>query len=429
MEPKTAFHREILKCRSKLPTISLAQIRYVEDNLYKHFAYTTRHGISWCTRCGYSWKSENHLADSVCGTECPVCHEQLEYCSTDKRVFREGGYFTLMTVCQGHQVIRCFRVDLERRYRKPAAYKYTEVIQYWISRTGQTAVLSKKRVPFTYNDKWYNDSPMELRKYDCYKDYIRIALPYKRNIFLPELLRSGFDGNFHGVPPVKFISCLLYCSSYETLLKQGDTTTMKLLMDRVGKRIDRYWPSMKICRRHGYHIPDYTIWIDHIDLLRHFKKDIHSPKYICPEDLIKEHNRLVCKRNLEIEQEKIKKKVMEAYTHEDNYRKAKGKYFGLYFTDGTIEIKVLSSVADFVKEGTVLKHCVYANDYYQRSSSLILSARLTAEPDLPVETIEISLNTFEIIQSRGYKNSHSPYHESIISLMKSSIPQIRSIAA
>ena len=47
---------------------------------------------------------------------------------------------------------------------------------------------------------------------------------------------------------------------------------------------------------------------------------------------------------------------MEAIRHEDNYRKAKGKYFGLYFTDGTIEIKVLSSVADFVKEVTVLHH-------------------------------------------------------------------------
>ena len=225
------------------------------------------------------------------------------------------------------------------------------------------------------------------------------------------------------------MALLLKCSPYETLLKQGDISTMKLLMDRVGSKISRYWPSMKICRRHGYHISDYTIWTDHIDLLRHFNKDIRSPKYICPEDLNKEHNRLVCKRNIEIEQEKIKRKAMEAIRHEDNYRKAKGKYFGLYFTDGTIEIKVLSSVADFVKEGTVLKHCVYTNNYYKRPGSLILTARLKSDPTIPVETIELSLNTFEIIQSRGYKNSPSPYHDSIISLMKSGIPQIRSIAA
>ena len=115
--------------------------------------------------------------------------------------------------------------------------------------------------------------------------------------------------------------------------------------------------------------------------------------------------------------------------YEENYRKAKSKYFGLYFTDGIIEIKVLSSVAEFVKEGTRLKHCVYTNDYYKRSSSLILTARLKSDPTIPVETIELSLNTFEIIQSRGYKNSPSPYHDSIISLMKSGIPQIRSIAA
>ena len=164
-------------------------------------------------------------------------------------------------------------------------------------------------------------------------------------------------------------------------------------------------------------------------LLRHFNKDIRSPQYICPEDLNKEHNRLVCKRTLEKEREEIQKKAREAYRYEENYRKAKSKYFGLYFTDGIIEIKVLSSVAEFVKEGTLLKHCVYTNDYYKRSSSLILTARLKSDPTIPVETIELSLNTFEIIQSRGYKNSPSPYHDSIISLMKSGIPQIRSIAA
>ena len=86
---------------------------------------------------------------------------------------------------------------------------------------------------------------------------------------------------------------------------------------------------MKICRRHGYHIADYTIWTDHIDLLRHFNKDIRSPKYICPEDLNKEHNRLVCKRTLEKEREEIQKKAREAYRYEENYRKAKSKYFGL----------------------------------------------------------------------------------------------------
>jgi hypothetical protein len=154
---------------------------------------------------------------------------------------------------------------------------------------------------------------------------------------------------------------------------------------------------MKICRRHGYHISDYTIWTDHIDLLRHFNKDIRSPKYICPEDLNKEHNRLVCKRTLQKEREDIQKKAREAYRYEENYRKAKSKYFGLYFTDGIIEIKVLSSVAEFVKEGTRLKHCVYTNDYYKRSSSLILTARLKSDPTIPVDTIELSLNTFEIL--------------------------------
>ena len=429
MEPKTAFHREILKHTRCLPAISPAQIRYVENNLFREFAYTTKSRLSWCSKCGHTWRLENNLTDSVCGTTCPSCHEKLEVLSTNRKVFNSNGYFTVMTVCKGYQVIRCFRVDIERRYKKPAAYKFIEVIQYWISEKGQNAVLARKKVCATWYDKWCYDSPLEIRKYDTYDEYLRQSLHYVRNKILPKLHKCGFDGSYYGLKPVTFISLLLKCSPYETMLKQGDTSTMKLLMDRVGSKINRYWPSMKICRRHGYHIPDYTIWTDHIDLLRHFKKDIRSPKYICPEDLDKEHSRLVCKRTLEKEREEIQKKAQEAYIHEENYRKAKSKYFGLYFTDGTIEIRVLSSVAEFVKEGTLLKHCVYTNDYYKRPASLILTARLKSDPAIPVETIEISLNTFEIIQSRGYKNGTSSYHQAIIDLMKSGLPQIRAIAA
>lgn len=429
MEPKTSFHREILKHARSLPAISPAHIRYVENNLFREFAYTTKSRLSWCSKCGHTWRLENNLTDSVCGTTCPSCHEILEVLSTNRKVFNSNGYFTVMTVCKGHQVIRCFRVDIERRYKKPAAYKFIEVIQYWISENVQNAVMARKKVCATWYDKWCYDSPMEIRKYDTYDEYLRQSLHYVRNKYLLKLLMCGFNGSYYGLKPAKFISLLLKCSPYETMFKQGDISTMKLLMDRVGSKINRYWPSMKICRRHGYHIPDYTIWTDHIDLLRHFNKDIHSPKYICPEDLDKEHSRLVCKRTLEKEREEIEKKAQEAYIHEENYRKAKSKYFGLYFTDGTIEIRVLSSVAEFVKEGTLLKHCVYTNDYYKRPASLILTARLKSDPIVPVETIEISLNTFEIIQSRGYKNCTSSYHQAIIDLMKSGLPQIRAIAA
>ena len=429
MKPKTSFHREILKHTRSLPDISPAQIRYVENNMFREFAYTTKSRLSWCSKCGHTWRLENNLTDSVCGTTCPSCHEKLEVLSTNKRVFRSNEYFSIMTVCKGHQVIRCFRVDLERRYKKQAAYKFTEVIQYWISEKGQNAVLARMRVSGTWYDRWCYDSHLELRRYDTYNSCLKCSLPYIRNRILPKLHLCGFNGNYYDIEPVKFLSLLLKYRPYETMLKQGDISTMKFMMDRVGNKINQYWPSMKICRRHGYHILDYTIWTDHIDLLRHFNKDIHSPKYICPEDLDKEHSRLVCKRTIEKEREEMLKKIQEAHKHEENYRKAKSKYFGLYFTDGTIEIRVLSSVAEFVKEGTLLKHCVYTNDYYKRPASLILTARLKSDPTIPVETIEISLNTFDVIQSRGYKNGTSSYHQAIIDLMKSGLPQIRAIAA
>jgi len=139
-----------------------------------------------------------------------------------------------------------------------------------VKNSGQNAVLARKKVCASWYDKWYYDSPLEIRKHDTYHDYLRMSLHYVRTKFLSQLHMRGFDGNYYGLKPVKFMSLLLKCSPYETMLKQGDIYTMKLLMDRVGSKINRYWPSMKICRRHGYHISDYTIWTDHIDLLRHF---------------------------------------------------------------------------------------------------------------------------------------------------------------
>lgn len=173
MEPKTSFPREILKHTRNLPAISPAQIRYVENNLFREFAYTTKSRLSWCSKCGHTWRLENNLTDSVCGTTCPSCHEKLEVLSTNRKVFNSNGYFTVMTVCKGHQVIRCFRVDIERRYKKPAAYKFIEVIQYWISENGQNAVLARKKVCATWYDKWCYDSPLEIRKYDTYDEYLR----------------------------------------------------------------------------------------------------------------------------------------------------------------------------------------------------------------------------------------------------------------
>ena len=69
-----------------------------------------------------------------------------------------------------------------------------------------------------------------------------------------------------------------------------------------------------------------------------------------------------------------------------------------------------------------MHHCVYTNEYYKLSDSLILSARIGEKR---IETIEVSLKTFEIVQSRGVCNKNTEYHNSTIGLVKQNIGLIR----
>ena len=69
-----------------------------------------------------------------------------------------------------------------------------------------------------------------------------------------------------------------------------------------------------------------------------------------------------------------------------------------------------------------MHHCVFANGYWKRSDCLILSARIG---DKRIETIEVNLETFDVVQSRGVCNNNTEYHERIIQLVKKNINLIR----
>lgn len=186
--------------------------------------------------------------------------------------------------------------------------------------------------------------------------------------------------------------------------------------------MERYWASIKICIRNGYTISDGSMWRDTIDLLRHFGKDTNSPKYVCPSDLKAEHDRLVRKRNMQIEREELEERIRKAEKYEQEYRKLKGVFFGIAFTDGTLQVRVLESVAEFAKEGTELHHCVFTNSYFLKKDSLVLSATIDGKR---IETVEISLKTLKVVQSRGLLNFNTEYHDRIISLVDGNMNLIR----
>ena len=423
MKPKTPIQKEVIRLSATLPGLTGAQRTYAFRHCFKHYGRRTAKGIITCTECGHAWKSGHTLADTLCGCTCPNCGTALEVMDTRKRVFTDNEYFSIVTTCKGYQVIRFFFVRSRQKVGQKAEYSICEVAQRWIAPNGKSETVARLRgMSPLYYDLWMEDSPMEIRKNDQHRVYdIDPICTYPRQRIIPEIKRNGFNGNLHGILPYDFFKAILTDSKAETLLKAGQYPMLRYhVLYRIN--LSDYWQSVKICIRNGYFIHDASMWRDTIDLLRHFGKDTHNPKYVCPANLRAEHDKLEQKFNLQDERRQLKERMREAARHEKKYRQMKGLFFGIAFTDGTLNVKVLESVAEFEEEGKAMHHCIWTNSYYLKENSLILSATIDGQR---IETVEVDLRTLKVVQSRGVCNSNTEYHDRIIALVESNAEQIR----
>jgi len=80
-------------------------------------------------------------------------------------------------------------------------------------------------------------------------------------------------------------------------------------------------------------------------------------------------------------------------------------------------------VQEYIEEGQALHHCVFTNEYHLKEKSLILPASIAGKR---IETIELSLETMEILQCRGLQNKNTEHHERIIELVQQNMKQIQS---
>lgn len=161
-------------------------------------------------------------------------------------------------------------------------------------------------------------------------------------------------------------------------------------------------------------------------MLRRLGKDTHNAHYVCPEDLQAAHDTAQRKLQAQREKEAEAQRRQKAIENEERFQALKAPFFGIAFTDGTIQVRVLESVQEYIEEGQALHHCVFTNEYHLKEKSLILSASIDGKP---IETIELSLETMEILQCRGLMNQNTEYHERIIELVYRNIKEIQSRVA
>lgn len=417
MKPKSKFQQQVVEASKTLPAITNEQIQWGYDNAIEYLGYRSKKGIVTCSKCGHSWLGEGELITTILGCDCPNCKSKLTIKATTKRTFSDSYYMTVIDAHKDYQVLRTIMLGYTSKIGEVPKYSASEVMQRWIASDGKYCTFARLRQTMgtMYYDSWIFHTPLELRQEIDVYNRIYTGVVYPKQKLIPELKRTGYKKALYNQKPLDLFRILLTDSKAETLIKAKQAKLLKRIMDSRWKNIDNYWQSIKICIRNNYKIKDATLWCDYIDLLQFFGKDLHNAKYVCPDNLKAEHDRYVAKKVKADAQLEIEKQLAK----EDSFRDAKAKFFGLIFSDGLINVRVLESVAEIITEGKAMHHCV--GSYHSKEDSLILSACIDGKR---IETIEVSISQLKVIQSRGVCNKNTKYHSRIVNLVEQNIPLI-----
>lgn len=290
--------------------------------------------------------------------------------------------------------------------------------------------------PFYYCDLWVLDSKMEIHPHkDLYDDVVAWSKVYPRMKIIPQLQRNGFKGDFYGVSPMRLFKALLSDSRIETMLKARAIEEMKYFLINP-RTADDMWVSYRIAKRHHYQINNIGMWCDYLRMLQNTGQDIRNPKNICPTDFIEAHDRVSRifdarrekenaerLRRAEVERrEWEQQRLLQEKQREEDFIALKSKFFGLVIADDEISVKVLESIEEYYEEGTLQNICVFGSEYYKKADTLVLSARIDGEI---IETVEVDLCTFKVVQCHGKNNQNTAYHDRIINLVNANSKLIK----
>lgn len=426
MKPRTKIQLEVKRLENYLPKATQEQIDYAINKAFPKLCFANK-STAFCLECGSDISLKEIQNRKV---QCKNCGENLKVESSLKRNHTSAwgvmGMGDLIT-SDGYdfQLIRNFEF---RCYYKKGEKKRTffwEICQNWYEAKGKRVV--NARLLSSYGN--YNGD-MEIRQphrlmygyyssadYDPFPDFF-----HPNSKFRPEYIKKGIS--YNAIRNIKFsmlAKLVEYNSKVETLIKQK---YYKIISSWTENDIDRYWDALKICFRNKYKIKDVNIYKDMLAALAYLDKDLRNAYYVCPKNLIQAHDIYVHERR----KAQIGKTIAENKKKCDNanpqYVFEKKRFFGLLFKDRDVEVRPLMSVHEFLEEGETLRHCIFSNKYYTKKHSLLFSATVKGER---VETVELCLKTFRILQNHGLGHKRSKYSDRILNLIRDNIKQVRDL--
>lgn len=419
----------MVELSSKLPAITETQIRWGKKHCFPHNAFRCKDEM-WCSECGRMWVDTTGQKKGY--IQCPYCGEKLEVKVSRKTKDNAVSYLTVVTTSGDFQVLRHFYTAKYVRKGCDNHYFIDEVCQQWITADNKETVIAKAMNMGSRG--WIHTTDMSIKQSgNIYysHSYDIDGYVYPKVKLLPILRRNGLRSSFHDITPAVLIRALLSESKYaEMLLKTKQYGMLSFYMHRGCL----YHPwVVNICNRNGYIIKDGSMYDDYIHLLDYFHLDTHNAHYVCPKNLKKEHDKLVeKKRKIEAKiraEEERKERIERMFRMKQDilsFIRRIQPFLGMEIKDEGIVIRPLESVTQFYQEGKAMHHCVYQNEYYKRKDCLILTAQKDGKR---LETVEVNIKTFKIIQSRAVCNKTSDYHDKIIEMVNRNMGLIRRAAS
>ena len=405
MRPKNQWQRELVKIDESLPGITETQEKWAFKNCMPHQAIIYKNGRTVCLDC-----SEEFYNSTI----CPKCKIKLEVLTTKQRVFYSSTYLTFVSTWRGYQIIRHCIIYGYHKVGIKSQLSCREVSRVYFDKYGNYGIVGCYNQNTWSGDKWLGKielrNPNSIRAHDFVGKYV-----YPRIRVLPIIKRNGYYGEIQGLTYYEIFESLLTDTRAETLIKAGQIDFFKAgCRYRTKARIIKYWSSIKICIRNNYKIRKVDDYLDYLDLLEFFNKDLYNAKYVCPLNLKKEHNKYVEKKRKWNLKRKIKDMKKQLRKDQREYYKKRKQFFDLEFTDGDIVVKPIKSVKQVMELGDMMNHCIYQNEYYKQDNSLLLYAKIK---NIATETIEFDLERQKVVQSRGYDNDPTKYNRKIVRLV------------
>ena len=391
-----------------------------EHNL-DHKAVRNKSGRITCLDCGEAWKSsfEQGWHDEIIKVKCPKCKRELDVEQTQKRTFHDWSYLTVLDTVEEFQVIRLYMVSANYTSGKPRECRIMPCSDTFIDGKGKTFVIGQWQMSGFYSDRWAG--AWELRRSATASSNDTVSYQtYPIVNIIPTLKRNGFAGDLHKLKPYELFNALLTNNKAETLFKTKQYSLLKASFNYYGTRDN--WPSIKIAIRNKYIVKDATMWLDYLGFLEYFNKDLLNAKYVCPEDLKAEHDRLMYKKQAIEDRERAEEKLRKLKEETKLFNKKRKAFVHLSFVDEELIVKPFKTVVQVRKESELFGHCAYGSLYHKKESVLLLSARIN---NVPIETIEFCLKKMKVVQSRGKGNKASKYNKRIRALVKKNVPKIR----